>query len=371
MFKTKAIRFEQNGRVFYVAAVPAGVLIEVAKVDEWRPDQPETGYQRSPSDSRKRAIARYALGKDAIMPLGGLLNARPSASNASAAYGQNLPFSEEGRIGAVSFGTLTIPDDVCPLYIVDMQHRLGGYEWAITEEGADYLREFPLVVTIADGLSKLEEVDQFYVINTTQKKVRTDLARRLKTIQARDIDHKLTLDQQGRLWEARGPVIADYLNRGTGVWQGRILPPNRTKADQPTMVIRETSFVTSLRPILQTPYFVRQTEENAARLLAIYWAAIARVFPGAFQAPQDYVLQKTPGVFAFHELAPEIFEMARDRGDISGDTLYNILQLLGSDLQANFWLADNPDGAARHGSMKGFRILASYLRQRLPDVHVP
>jgi DGQHR domain-containing protein len=370
MLCVKAIRFEQNGRVFYITAIPAGELIKVAQVDVWSSDNPNMGYQRAPSQARKREIARYAMGKDAIMPLGGLVNARPQEGSTDASYGRNLRFEAEGANGAIAFGTLTIRDGDSPLYVVDMQHRLGGYEHAILEEGAEQLRDFPLVVTIADGLSKLEEVDQFYLINTTQKRVRTDLARRLKAYQARDIEHRLTLDQQGKLWEARGPIIADILNHSEGVWHGRVLPPNKSKADQPTMVIRETSFVTSLRPILQTPYFVRLTVENSARLLGMYWSAIARAFPAAIHSPEDCVLQKTPGVFALHELAPEIFEMARDKGDIPEVALYEIMRGLATNLDANYWLADNPEGAARYGSMKGFRILASYLRQRLPDVQM-
>jgi hypothetical protein len=239
------------------------------------------------------------------------------------------------------------------------------------EEGGEHLADFPLVVTIADGLSKMEEVDQFDLINTTQKKVDTALARRLKTIQAKDLDHRLAFDEQGKLWEAKGPVIADRLNRSPGVWKGRILPPNKTKPQQPTMVIREASFVTSLKPVLQTPYFVRQSEEHAAELVGRYWEAIRRAFPEAFVNPEAYVIQKTPGVFALHELAPEVFELARDQGEISVDGIHEIVRHLSEvDGGSSYWEAGNEEGAAIYGSMKGFRILASHLRQLLPEIGV-
>jgi len=371
MYHVKAIRFVQNKRVFYSAVFPAADLVSLTKVDVWDPDHPLAGYQRAPSKTRKRQIARYLAGEDAILPIGGLVNARPPEDeDAEEQYGKVLIFNQEAGNDQIAYGELTIPKEALPLFIVDMQHRLGGFEEAI-ESGDPDIASFPVTVTISDGLSRLEEVDQFDLINTTQKKVRTDLARRLKVIQAKDYDHHLALDQKGKLWEAKGPVIADILNKQPGIWKGRILPPNKSKRDQPTMVVRETSFVTSLKPILQTPYFVRQNEEDSARLIFRYWEAMARVFPAAFQEPDQYVIQKTPGVFSLHELAPEVFELARDQGDVTESILFSVLKSLQDiDDGAEFWNSENYEGAAQFGSMKGFRILASVLRQYLPNIEV-
>lgn len=364
----------QNGRVFYVAVIPAGALVSIAKVDAWDPNDPRgmTGYQRAPNMSRKRQIAEYVAGQDAIMPAGGLLNARAAVHEGSTSYGEVLDFVPEWEEDGLAYGELSIPETAQPLYIVDMQHRLGGYEYAIEKAGHDELRDFPLVVTIADGLSLHEEIEQFHLINTTQKKVRTDLARRLLVIQAQDTDRRLALDERGKLWEAKGPVIAAILNSEEGAWQGKILPPNKSKREQPATVVRETSFVNSLKPILQTPYFVRQREEDAAKLLSRYWEAIGRAFPEAMRHPQGHVLQKTPGVFSLHAIAPEVFELARDRarrGTIDTDTLYEVLRPL-EGLGSKYWASDNEEGAAVYGSMKGFRILASQLRQLLPELAI-
>jgi DGQHR domain-containing protein len=368
MYKIKAIRFVQNSRVFYTAVIPAGILISLSKVDVWDPDKPRSGYQRAPSNTRKREIGRYALRPDSIMPVGGLMNAR-SNNESQGSYGSVLSFEEEYLDGDISYGILSIPDEAIPLYIVDMQHRLGGYEWAIAQDAGGHLADFPLVVTIADGLSQMEEVDQFDLINTTQKKVRTDLARRLKSIQMLDLDHRLALDQRGRLWEAKGPVIAEKLNSQPGVWFGRILPPNKTKSDQPTMAVRETTFVTSLKPILQTPYFIRQSEDHSAQLIGRYWEALHHLWPEAFVNPNASVIQKSPGVYSLHALAPEIFELVRDKGEVSEKNIYEVVKLLEGVGGSEFWENTNYDGAAQYGSLKGFRILTSTLRQYLPNIH--
>lgn len=371
MLSTKATRVIQNGRVFYVVALRAADLVHLTKVDVWDPEDESgtKGYQRAPSRRRKKEIAEYAIGSDAVMPLGGLVNAR--SKDGEGEYGRQLEFKCESEQGSISFGVLSIGREALPLHVVDMQHRIGGYQFAIEELGAEHLADFPLVVTIADGLSLMEEVDQFDLINTTQKKVRTDLARRLKAIQVADPEKRIALDQKGKLWEARGPKVVSVLVRTEGSpWYMRVVPPNATRKDYPDSVVRETSFVTSLKPVLQTPYFQRISESAAAQLIMRYWEAIARLYPAALSNPRDYVLQKTPGVFAFHSIAPEVFELARDRGELSADSMLEVLNPVRDAFDDEFWATDNEEGAAQFGSMKGFRILASRLREHLPSLEI-
>lgn len=366
---TKAIRFEQNGRVFYSVVLPASEAVRLTQVDIWDPDNPNAGYQRAPSEARKRQIGQFLTHKDSILPIGGLVNARPLNDQGNT-YGTVLRFDREVGDDTISYGTLHLPEKDHSLYVVDMQHRLGGLEWAMKQEDNKTIGSYPVVMTIADGMPRIEEVEQFDLINTTQKKVNTALARRLKSEMSGIDRHKQALIEQGREWEAKGPRIVDMLNKTPGIWLGRIQPPNKSKKDMPTAVIRETSFVTSLKPVLLTPFFVRHKEKDIAELLGMYWEAVQQIFPECFRNPEDYVLQKTPGIFSMHELAPDVFELARDKGPITVETLAKCLGPL-KDIDtpsSNFWHRDNEDGAARFGSMKGFRILASMLRQNLPDL---
>jgi DGQHR domain-containing protein len=367
-----AIRFAQNDRVFYAAVMPAGELLVRSKVDVWSADVPdeEAGYQRAPMRTRLRDVAAYVERDDAILPVGGLMNARAASPGT---YGEVLQFTsaDEGREASdagITTGWLTIATEVLPLYIVDMQHRLLGIARAINEDGRDDLTRFPMLVTIADGLSKVEEVEQFELINTMQKRVRTDLARRLMAIQTQDLERQLEYDRKGRLWEARGPVVADWLNRQGAVWKERILPPNKSKKDMPDAVMRETSFVTSLKPILQTPYFQRRTEERVAIDLDAYWQAIADIFPEAFESPFDYVIQKTPGVYSLHAVFPEVVEVVRSQEKELNKEQFRRATTQWEDLGSDYWASWNTDGASQFGSAKGFARLAATLRSLLPKV---
>ena len=360
--KIKTMRVEQNGRVFYVSAVSAAELLEVTAVDVWSNEG--EGYQRAPSQSRKNQIANYLASEDAVLPLGGLLNARPPDENSSA-YGQVLDFElQENVAPGIDFGELTLPSDSEPLWVVDMQHRLGGLETAIAR--GDDLKEFPVVVTIADGLSKVEEVEQFEIINTTQKKVRTDLARRLLAIRATNHEQRRDLEEQGKLWEAKGPVIVDWLNANCEVWMERIQEPNTTKKERPKSIAKETSFVTSLKPILKTPLLSRVDANKVAELLGNYWEVLAELWPEAFSDPSSYVIQKTAGYFSLHEIAPDVFELARQSGGLSKDELRSAVKPL-SELTSDFWDRENGT-AAQFGGMKGFAILAGELRAYLPEI---
>jgi DGQHR domain-containing protein len=316
--------------------------------------------------SRLREVATYVEGEDAILPLGGLLNAR---SHNGSSYGEVLRFEPDaGQDGTIQSGWLTIPDRATPLEIVDMQHRLWGIRHAIQEDGREDLANFPVVVTLADGLSKMEEVEQFELINTTQKRVRTDLARRLMAIQAQDQDRRFAMAGRGRLWEARGPVVADWLNRNGEMWQGRIIPPNKSKREMPRSIVRETSFVTSLKPILQTPLFQRMSEEDVAKLIDRFWQGVASVWPRAFENPAEHVIQKTPGLFSLHMLFSEVVELARSNNrDMTPDGFAETIKPW-AELGPDFWEAGNEDGAGRFGSMKGFSTLAQELREKLPEL---
>ena len=344
----------QDGTELFVTTMRAADLLERMKIDVWgKDDQGEKGYQRMPEPGRMRAVARYLrTERKALMPTTILLNAR-----------QPLDYDEE----ADGTGTLHVPEDVT-LWVVDGQHRLGGFEYAIRNQGYERFNDYTLPVVIMIGLPTEEEAEQFRVINETAKKVRTDLARRLLAFVSRSSrEGRLQIRVQGRVWEAAAAEVIDVLNsHDDSAWRGRIQQPNEKK--NPGHTIRELSFSTSLRPILNTFPYQDWRPARVAELLKGYWKAWEALVPGAFVEPHEYVLLRTPGVFSLHQVALHVWEVCRRRGiEPDESEVRHILEDLGEYVTESYWVSDNIEGAAVFGSMKGFAILADLMKEALID----
>lgn len=326
-----AIPFRQRKTQMYIAAVPIDAL-DGFSVDIWNPKSVtgRRGYQRKPEERRVKNIAKYFERRNAIMPVAGLLNIR-----------------EKGRLKFRN-DKLTIPDGV-DVWVVDMQHRLKGLVMA-KEEGVLRGDSFRLPVVITEGLGQIDEAVQFYIINTKAKKMDVALTRRLL------IENNKVKDVADvKPWEISAVRITIELNKSVGgnPWFGTIRQPNEERLEQ--HIATEKSFVSSLRQLLMAGRY-KQPRKAAAKL-ASYWSAIRENIPEAFEEPKRFLLQKTPGMFAFNFfIGPAILAKSTERRfvkDLAG------LKRLG----ANFWRRSNKRGARRFGTgMAGYSNLAAYLK---------
>jgi DGQHR domain-containing protein len=315
----------------YIAAVPVNAL-EGFSIATWNPKSVmgRRGYQRKPEEGRIKSIAKYFERRDAIMPVAGLLNVR-----------------EKGRL-KFRKGMLTIPDGV-DVWVVDMQHRLKGLVRA-REDGVLRGDSFRSPVVITEGLGEIDEAAQFYIINTKAKKMDVALTRRLliENNKVRDI-------ADAKPWEIAAVRITIELNKSVAgnPWFGSIRQPNEERLEQ--HIATEKSFVSSLRQLLIGAKY--KQPRKVAKRLANYWSAIRENVPEAFQEPKRYLIQKTPGMFAFNFfIAPSFLAHNQDR--VFAKRL-NGLKRLGP----SFWRRSNKRGARRFGTgMAGYSNLAEYLK---------
>ena len=251
--------------------------------------------------------------------------------------------------------------------MIDGQHRIEGFRYAIDELGLIRLKGFPIPVVIADGLTMPQEAEQFRVINETAKKVRTDLARRLLAFAARSREGRQQIRAQQRLWEAVAAEVIGMLNTDEeSALYGRIQAPNEKKGVRHT--VRELSFSTSLRPILTTFPYQDWGARKLADQLSDYWQAWREVVPEAFDNAEDYVLLRTPGIFSLHQVALYVWEVCRRRNiEPTVTAIADMLRDLEEHASASYWENDNIEGAAVFGSMKGFSMLADVLKDELFD----
>ena len=367
--KLPAVRLKQDGKTIYTTAMNAGTLLSIAGVDVWDPnlslDDNDQGYQRDPLKSHYSKIAKYLHeSKEPLLPTSILVSAREKL--------KFIPVGSE-RSG---LGTLEIDmDDDC-LYIVDGQHRSYGIDYAINYYKDNRFEDFQMPVTIVENMEKIDEITQFYTINTTAKRIRTDLALRLMLAMTEmDDDIRNKANQKADRWKLTATRITTELNeRKASPWFNRIKPPNAS--DMPEAkeaVATEASFSTSLKPLLVGGIATNVPLEQVIRFLMNYWKAIFELVPEAVKSPRAYSLQKTPGMYTLHMVAPQVFEICRDRGDY---TVKGIKQILletheggGEYFTAGFW-ESGAGTASSYNSMGGFRQLAEEIKESLPELEV-
>ncbi|HEV2493713.1 MAG TPA: DGQHR domain-containing protein [Terriglobia bacterium] len=329
-----AIRFHQRKCQMYIGVVSVPQLDRFS-IDLWNPKSVlgRRGYQRKLDEKRIGQIARYLERRDSIMPVAGLLNVR-----------------EKGKL-RFKDNQLTIPDGT-DVWVVDMQHRLKGLLRA-RDEGLIRGDGFSFPVVITEGLGQVQEAVQFYIINTKAKKMDVALTRRLL------IENEMIKDiSDAKQWEITAVKVTIELNKAIrdNPWYEAIREPNQER--QETHIATEKSFVNSLRNLLLTGKF-RQAKRTSRRV-AVLWSAIRQNIPDAFKEPRRFLIQKTPGMFAFNFFIAPLF-MVRYKDQQFVEKLAG-LSKLGSD----FWRRSNKRGARRFGTgMAGYANLATYLKDRL------
>ncbi len=324
-----AIPFKQRNIQMYIATVPVSML-ERFQVDTWNPKSVlnKRGYQRNPDEQRIKKIAKYFEKKDSIMPVAGLLNVR--------------------NVGKLKYakGQLIIPDGT-DVWVVDMQHRLKGLHHAKDRGSIDSNFFFPVV--IVEGLDRLKEAAQFYLINTKAKKMDVALTRRL--LIENDYINEIA---DVKPWEISAVHITIDLNKEIkdNPWFDAIRQPNEERLQ--THIATEKSFVSSLRQVLISGK--NKQHKKVAKRLAKFWSMIEEAIPEAFKEPKRYLIQKTPGIFVFNFfIAPHLLNKWDEK------KIRNKVAKL-TDLGADFWKRTNKTGARRFGTgMGAYAELANFV----------
>lgn len=349
-------------------SIPAKLLADRYKIP-YRDSLRKEGYQRKPQESRINKLMGELRKKRVDVAPSILMNIR-------GAVWKEMLVERNGQT------LLSIaPDDTnLSFYVVDGQHRVLAVVRLCEEDFARW-GDFQLQFVLMLGASEQEEVNQFYVVNSTAKSVRTDLAIDLLKQRA-DADGRV-LDEvieSGQQWKIDGQALVESLYENSAIWKGRIRLANQAKGET---VIPAASFVSSLKPLLKSPYFIALSAEQRFRLVEAYWLGIREACRDPFdQDPDDYALQKGVGVNAMHDLLALVIEHIRSAGrstfdkDAYRQIMSPVLETLDGDNKdgenvsgADFWLTAPLGGAAgSFSSSAGKRVLAAKLRRLLPEM---
>lgn len=352
----------QNGIRVFVGLMGAVDLISITGVDHFdsskRIDDAKQGYQRPEERSRITKIGSHLV--NAIVHHqgngGGLF---PTAVVLAA----RTPLRFQG-------GKVTITDS---LQVIDGQHRIAGLRYAIQEKKVTELENFPISFVIIEVADRIVEMNQFTIINGTAKSVRTDLVNTILTATAAKQGDAAVAEKDR--WKVVVTRVVERLDKDpASPWHKLILMPDEAGSPKASggKIVRATSFMTSLAPVyawLKELHFLDEctdlnSEANSVYgTVVAYWQALKQVVPAAFSTPDDFVIQKTPGLFSLHKLLAYLLSvMFHGRQPWTKENFAKFLQDSPEITDASFWNKDAAR-AAVYGSMKGFQDLYELLLQ--------
>lgn len=360
----------RNGLPIAVGIARAGDLIPRARIDH-RDFEGGRGYQRLPSQTRVNALARDLRNKKVDLPTALLLNLRN--------FDPSVNLAEDGKGGKL----LILTDE--SWWEVDGQHRCAGLKAAL-EEDPDRFGDYTIPFVTGLGWSDEQEMEQFFVVNSTAKSVPTTIAFDILAALGHSVPGMMQdLEEQGRGWQVHGQELAKELSEASNVWRGRIRFSNQPKG---ITTVQSAGFVNSLKPILQSSFFGRLARGAQAKVLNSYWEAQRTILPGVFEDPQDYVLQKSLGVQVMHAIFNDVLEVVRAEAgsgqasvtdssayvkvlsktlaNLSGDTRGGF-QVAGEE----FWRSGEHGAAGAFSSSAGRRVLTARLKSQLPRIGGP
>ncbi|MFJ5772555.1 DGQHR domain-containing protein, partial [Psychrobacillus sp. NPDC093180] len=286
---------DQRGRKVITGVIDTEVLISIYEIDVWKPGKPieEQGCQRHPVQSHFRKIGRKMKEDRSWLPTSITLSA--NMKNGEKETTNSIKIEKTDIPNLVK---ITIPEGH-KVRVVDGQHRIKGLEYAITELKQFELKKFQLPFVIMIVENRIDEIMAFHDINSTSKRVSTDLALQLLNDMRQNTSMKLTKTEQ---WKLVALNVAMTLNKKTdSVWYNNI-SVGQVKDGE---IASSTSFVTSLKPILDIPFIKKIWENNfneqeagekIADLVNAYWNGLRQLMPDAFpDTPEEkdkWVIQK-------------------------------------------------------------------------------
>ncbi len=392
--KTKqTIRLEgtvlvQHGRTLLLTAISAEDLGRHKKVDVYDPVTKQ-GYQRTAQTTRVNSAAKYYGERGGQMPNPLLVNIREedfSKLNVVITADQEGFQKAQANDGEwIGMGYIEVPNDM-PLWVYDGQHRADGVSVVLTDY--DGFEDFAVPLSITLGLSEVQEMTEFYEVNTNAKSVRTDLAWSLLKARAdQDPDLAARLELEGQDWITRGLSVIEELEALGGVWEGgRIQSPNQKGKKSDHLTIPQASFVRSLRPLLDMPLMAKAEPAKIAMILHAYWEGIAKVLPDPFDSnnnPKDFAIQKGMGTIALHRVLPQVIEVLRAKGgsglladpDAYADVMKDLPKLSGEIITENgaqpvsgaeYWLSGPQGVASQFNGDAGRKRLSVHIRALIP-----
>jgi len=315
--EVKVIKLVQKEIEMYIGKMKVNDILGLYELDKFKEEELE-GYQREQYEERTSELVQYLTRCPlAIMP-------------ALLVSLREIKFDPQDG----DFGILRIPRKKGSIWMIDGQHRVGGFgkvreRFVFSKEFSPTLfldlmnYEFPIVFVdseiaaekisaksehIETGLSS-EDIERtiFFIVNKTQKGISPSLKDALLyRIKTSGIQGLPMIEKEG--WRVTGAKIGIFMNReDDSPLKEKINISGKRETGKP---IQLNSFVSSLQTLFSDKDFSRLSDSEKQEFLESYWTSLRDLFPQAFdkKTEKEYMLTKALGVYSLHWLAKDIFQ---------------------------------------------------------------
>lgn len=365
-----ATRIQQGKRTLFLTSLTVDHFLAKGFYHVDRLDvQKEEGMQRLLSESRAKRLGKDLVEADeqneAFLPTSVFL-----------ATSGNISYDEHTK--ELFFDTSS-GHGVCPLDVVDGQHRIEGLKVAAAQN--ERLRTFPIAVVIADDMRETEKMLQFLTVNTKQQAVDKGVAQHItaRFTKLFEVESLPYLPDWLRREVEKGDddqalAIARQLNNDpSSPWRGKIQFAHEAKTKQHT--ITQKTFVSAIKRNLLNkfhPYntLPLQSEDKRIAVLRNYWNAVDRIVVRSDDMSrlddEDSVAYKHNGLqFFLLAFGPALNSLARGREftvDAFARCFKDAQEYLPPDsaaiMSSEYWM---PGGPASNLNMGGVRKHAADL----------
>ncbi|MHC3129887.1 MAG: DGQHR domain-containing protein [Candidatus Bathyarchaeota archaeon] len=321
--RVQVIRLTQKGLEMYIGKLTAKDLIKLSDVNKFE-EKELTGYQREVYRERTSDLVEY-LDKCPVAVMPGIF---VSIRNA-----KFIPQSGD-------VGILEIFNKKGSIWIIDGQHRIGGFERVrnkfVFEENTTISPdlfsslmnyEIPIVFVNSKQLAQkissskrkseqtieAEDLERamFFIVNKTQKGINPSLKDALLyRINIGGIDGIPALRKEK--WRINGASIAISLNHDAESPLKELINVSGKRLQGKPVQLN--SFVSSLEKLLRDTTFTSLGISEQLLFVRTFWTVLSRILPQAFdlETSKDYMVLKALGLHCIHLIAYDILKKCID-----------------------------------------------------------
>ena len=334
-----AVKILQGKRTLFLTSF---TVRDFAKANFHRVDkldvQEATGMQRLLNTSRANKFGKDIIGaneyNEEFLPTSVFL-----ATSGNISYDEStkeLFFDDDARAG------------ICPLDVVDGQHRIAGLIEAAKQE--DGLWNFPICTVISPNMNEAEKMLQFVTVNTKQQPVNKGVAQHITARFTKMLDVEPLpyiphwLDKEVKKGaDDKSLYIAHFLNSNeNSPWFDRIQFADEEK--RPGHTITQASFIQSVKSHLLGkghPLNLNSSvDDKKLRILLNFWQAVSNIFITPSDDGSDAgalsVVFKSIGLEFFHGIFASVHNQLAQNRDYTVSAIENCIRSAENELDTEY-----------------------------------